>query len=186
MNILPLIDLCRKDNGAAWAELWLSVKRAAFRPIRQMLSVRNLDLSLADDAMQELYTYLQASEMRRLRNFRGTTEAAFVCYLRMVALRFTMRKLRKWLGVQHREAKACRRLSPSRSDGPTEQQVRSARSELESIMSERDRVKMKKVEAFLNQQGGTGPSWPAIPPISLRTARHWRRELYNHYGRQVI
>jgi DNA-directed RNA polymerase specialized sigma24 family protein len=177
MIIQELIECCGRNDGRAWAELWLIVEGSALRPIRRLLSNWHFDISLADDIIQDLYRYLQADDLRRLRTFRGASEPELRGYLRTLVTRFALRTVRKWDRHRRREALTLRLAPPPDRAGPTEDEVRAAMRELNSILSASDRAKLRTVLG--GQQllpGAEDADSPAAPAPSDRTIRHWRQE----------
>ncbi len=71
-------------------------------------------------------------------------------------------------------------------DGPTEQQIDSARQELESLMSAQEREKLHAVSEDDTSPGvGPQPSSADGGPVSARTIRRWREELLRKYGDRI-
>src|SRR5438094_448970 len=77
MNVRELLDRCARDEGEAWAELWLLVEPSARAPLRGLLQSWHEDATPADDAMQEFYLYLTEQKLRRLRGFDGDSVEEF-------------------------------------------------------------------------------------------------------------
>jgi DNA-directed RNA polymerase specialized sigma24 family protein len=186
MTIQELIECCARNEGRAWAELWLIVEGSALCPIRRLLARWHFDPSLEDDIMQELYRYLQADGQRRLRSFRGASEPELRSYLRTLATRFGRDTIRKWDGHRRREARTLRLAPPPDRAGPTEQEIQAAIRELNSILSASDRAKLKKVlsaQQLLPEPENTDPL--AAPEPSPRTVRHWRQQIGRLCGRDL-
>jgi hypothetical protein len=185
MDTQELIERCRREEGEAWAELWQIIESVALRRIRRMLRQRRLDLSIADDVIQELYCYLQEDDLRRLRIFRGHTAAELRCFLRTLAVRFSQ----KWVqNVQHtrcrrREAEALHHLALCGAGRRTPQEVRATINKLESIMSPKDRARMWIIASRLYPEVGTGAADAlAARQFSSRTLRQWRLKLSRKYA----
>ena len=139
--VCALLERCaaKEKEEAAWAEWWTIVARAASYPIRHLLRRHGLDPDLAADVLQELYEHLEADSCARLHAFQGTTEAELRAYLHEVAHRLATKRLGQWRRDRKHEADAVRGAGPPARDGPTEQQVESARREVQSGMSRSDR-----------------------------------------------
>jgi DNA-directed RNA polymerase specialized sigma24 family protein len=186
MTIQVLIERCARNEGRAWAELWLIVEGSALSPIRRLLARWHFDPSLVDDIMQELYRYLQADDQRRLRSFRGASEPEFRSYLRTLATRFGRDTVRKWDGHRRREALTLRLAPPPDRAGPTEQEIQAAIRELNSILSASDRAKLRKVlsdQQLLPESKNSDPL--AAPGPSPRTVRYWRQQMGRIYGQDL-
>jgi len=174
MTIQEMIEGCRRDEGAAWAELWCLVDDAVRPLLRRLLQSCHAHRTLVDDALQEFYLHLQEQNLRRLQAFRGNTEAEFRAFLRTMATRFFWRLVGNWHEARQREADALRQTISAGSAGPTEAQVQARLQELESCLSEEDRVKWWAVPRQQGLSAGTEPGQePIPPPPSSRTVRRW-------------
>jgi DNA-directed RNA polymerase specialized sigma24 family protein len=182
MRIRELLERCSQNDGPAWAQLWQTVHATVEQPLRGLLLAYHLDLSLSDDVLQEFYKYLQKNNLRRLHLFRGDSERAFRAFLRIIAVRFILKLLRKWQRRRQQEDQALRGAARTRSsaDRAADEQVRFA--DFMATLTESDR---RKLELVLGGIGGAehppskalpGPHYP-----SARTVRYWRRELYSKY-----
>ncbi len=131
-DIRSLITLCISlpHPDKAWASLWNEVKDAAYFPVRKLLAYKDLDLSLADDILQELFFHLQENDLRRLRAFRGATTGQFRAYIRTLALRFAKNQVQRCRALKSYELRAWIDSGCGRRDGPTEIQFETARSNL--------------------------------------------------------
>jgi DNA-directed RNA polymerase specialized sigma24 family protein len=181
MRIRELIDRCSQNEGEAWAELWQIVEDTVLRPLRRLLTSYHLDLSLADDVLQEFYKYLQDDNLRRLQLFRGASEVEFKAFLRTIAVRFTLKLLRKWQRRRQRENTAIRFAARPTRWTLTEPQEKAALSELLSVMTDGDRRKLCTIlgsewSAKAEPEGSSTCHSP-----SARTVRHWQHELIRKY-----
>ena len=166
-------------------ELWDLVKDAAGVSIHRMLRSRGLDALLAEDLLQEFFIYLKAHDLRLLRGFQGTCEPQFRAFLRIAASRFALRTLRVWQRNQRREIAAWTAAPPLRA-GPTEEQIRQAVGELESVITSEDREKLRMISEcpdLLPEEVEAEKHRPAAAP---RTLRHWRGELLQRYAGRLV
>jgi DNA-directed RNA polymerase specialized sigma24 family protein len=184
MRVRDLIDRCSKNNPEAWAQLWEVASSAALYPIRRLLQHHSIGLELADDVMQEFYVYLLERDMENLRAFRGEAMPQFRVYLRTLATHFTMNAMRKIMRIRRQEAQAALGAPLPDRTGPTERQIELTMEELESLMPEKERLRLTEIlrvgsldEATLESEAETRSS---------RTYRRWKDELYRRYGRRVI
>jgi DNA-directed RNA polymerase specialized sigma24 family protein len=182
MSVRELIEHCGRNEPEAWAELWEVVASAALFPIRRLLQRQGFGLELADDALQELYVYLREDDLQHLRAFRGDSIPQFRAYLRTLAIHFTLNLIRRIKRVQRLEAEALRSASLPDRTGPTEHQIELALRELESLMSETERVQLRcALEAGEELEPGERAELSSAAR-SLRTYRRWRETLYRKYG----
>jgi DNA-directed RNA polymerase specialized sigma24 family protein len=186
MTTQQLIEGCYRNEGGAWAELWQIVESSSLGPIRRSLARWHFDVSLVDDIMQELYQYLQADELGRLRSFRGATKPELCSYLRTLATRFALQTVRKWDRNRRREALTLRLAPPPDRTGPTEEEIQAVLCELDSVVSASDRVKLRKVLGDLQLLPETeNANSPAAPTPAQRTVRHWCHELRRNYAQEL-
>lgn len=111
VNIRDIIDACGRDEAPAWGELWPLIETVALVPLSRLLHSWHLDPTLADDALQDFFLYLRAQNLRRLQRFDGNTEAEFQAFLRTMAVRFFLKRVRRWHHARQREAEAQRQFA---------------------------------------------------------------------------
>lgn len=179
MEVRALIQRCRGSDSAAWEELWPLLSSAANDPTRRLLKRNDLDASLAEDILQDLYIHWKGSELSLLGDFHGTGEAKFRQFLRSSALYFGRNWIRKWKKGQRREVRALTRLKPTDRSCSTEQQILSRIREVESLMDEDDRRKLAFVSNVVSAHS-------AEQPPSPRTLRRWQRYLCKKYSGKLI
>ena len=186
MNFQELLDRCERRDREAWKEFWDLVKGAVSGPVQCLVRCWHMDLSSADDVLQELFLYLQADNFRRLRAFRGNTAPELTCFLRTIAIRFSRKKLRRWQRTRQEETAVFRLLPSPDRNGPTKNQVEAVLRELLEIMPEPDWVRLYQVSSCpeLMAKIKTRKASMTQPPAA-RTVRHWRRELYHKFGGAV-
>jgi DNA-directed RNA polymerase specialized sigma24 family protein len=101
-----LIQGCSEGDESSWHAVWPRIAAAAQPPIRRAVRARRLDPGLAEDLGQEFYLHLSRGSSRRLRAFRGGSEAEFRRFIDRVCRRFVASHLRRLASVQGREAQA--------------------------------------------------------------------------------
>jgi hypothetical protein len=180
-----LLSRCASHDDEGWTELWRIVESVSLPPIQRQLYAHGLDVSLADDVLQELYLYLQAGSLKRLRLFRGTCDPQFRAYLQTIVIRFTKRVLRRWCRARRREAAALRDNARPSPGGPTDSQLQQALRELMSALPKPDRIKLRTVSHCRDLLGEGGTLERSGTDVPARTARRWRNELYRKYRRLV-
>ncbi len=167
-----LIKRCVAHDGAAWEELWQIVVRVAARPVWRLLEARDFSVDHVDDVLQDFYMYLQADDAGCLQNFRGRTKAQFGAYIRLIAIRFTAKRLQKWRHDADREREAMHQVAQTQRRELTEEQIEARRRELRAQMPEEDRRKLDIV---------SGLASPA-EPVPESTIRRWRLEFFRKYS----
>jgi DNA-directed RNA polymerase specialized sigma24 family protein len=186
MTTQQLIEGCGRNEGQAWAELWQIVEGSCLGLIRRVLTRWHFEVSLVDDVMQELYRYLQADGLCRLRSFRGASKPELCGYLRTIATRFAVRTVRKWDRNRRREALTLRLAPPPDRTGPTEEEIQAALRELDSIATASDRLKLRKVLGDLHLLPETeDDDSPTATAPAQRTVRHWCQELRRTYAQEL-
>ena len=93
----------------------------------------------------------------------------------------------------HKEEQACKHaaatlevVGPPVRDGPTDEQIESARRELESIMTASEREKLHAVAGqYAPDAEGPEPSSPTAKRVSDRTIRRSREQLLRDYGDRI-
>ena len=137
--------------------------------------------------LQELYRHLGRSSCKRLCAFRGRSEGQLRVFLRRVACRFGTKLVQKWIRARKHEQAAIAVAGPPIRDGPTERQIENARKELESVMPAADREKLCQIADRISPVSeGTPMASPPFLRIPDRTIRHWRSELLDKYGNQIL
>jgi DNA-directed RNA polymerase specialized sigma24 family protein len=175
-----LIRRCLADEGEAWGELWRVIEDAILVPVRRACERRGLDLTLADDFVQELYFHLRADDYRLLRAFQGTSRGELRAFLRQVALGLASNLARGELRRRRRETRALQAAPMPDRSGPTEAEIAAFWQELRAALPE----DMEKIEQVIQW---TGPEAPAAAPQSSqgpsdRTLRRWWQDIKGRFG----
>ena len=187
MALAELIDGCQANNPVAWEQFWEIVDSAARYWIRNLLKAHRFDETHDDDVLQELYRRMRAQSCRRLRHFRGTTDAEVRAFLRKVAYRFAKKLVAKWERLRKKEETAIQTATPPAREGPTEQQIENARRELLSVMPIADQQKLIHILAHDGCHAHESVPWFAASKLRVtgRTVRRWRKELLSKYADSV-
>jgi DNA-directed RNA polymerase specialized sigma24 family protein len=186
MEPCELLDRCEHKDPEAWPELWHLVEDLAAGPVLRLIRCWHLDASLADDVLQEFYIYLQAGDFRRLRVFRGTRQSAWKGFLHAIAMRFTLKMIRRWHRTHQEEMEARHHFFRPDRRGPTEKSIEAVLRELALIMPEHDWAKLQWISGCPELMAEIKAEKSARDqPPALRTIRHWRCELFRKYGDSV-
>jgi DNA-directed RNA polymerase specialized sigma24 family protein len=165
-----LIQGCSEGDESSWHAVWPRIAAAAQPPIRRAVRARRLDPGLAEDLGQEFYLHLSRHTARRLRAFRGGSEAEFRRFIGRVCRRFVASRLRRLAGAQAREAEA--RAAWGAAAGPyatpDEAELEARLAELRSGLPAADEAHLRTLLAG----GGAVPS--------DRTRRRRTGRLYVH------
>jgi len=184
-----LRDYIERDRTAgrdASVEVWEMIETAASGVLRGCLTASRLDPSHGEDLRQELFLHLFGVESSCLDVFRGESAAEFSGFIRTIASRFARRYLRR-LRMRHiREYEAIRRRPLPQSGGPSEMQLRSAIAELEMLMPDVDRARLRILRARDGGSDGTGAAPECRHDRSSRTQRRWAEDLKRRYADRVI
>lgn len=175
MPITELVERCHRNDPEAWQEMVQVLRRVVQPVMANTLWVWRFDRSLSEDVFQDFCLLLLQNDRRLLKTFRGRSQSNFDAFLRTIARRFTLRTVRCWHERRCRSQSALQELRASDREGPTEEQIRIAREELEGIMLPRDVERLRAVSAAAANREDP-KSHPA------RTVRHWRRCLVGSYG----
>lgn len=185
LEIRDMIRRCSDGAPSAWQDLWEVVEGAAKGPIRSFLWSRQLDPTLCDDIAQDLFLYLSEETARRLGAFRGSSTPEFRLYVRVIALRFASRCVRRHLRTRRLEEKAARDRTRPCDPGPTERQLRLVRQELDGLMGDADRERLRMVQGLPSDPEPDEDVAAAESP-SLRTKQRWGKDLFDLYARRVV
>jgi hypothetical protein len=187
LALVELIDGCQANNAIAWEQFCEIVDSAARYWIRKLLKAHRFDETLDDDVLQELYRQMRDGSCRCLRHFRGTTYREFRVFMRRVAYRFARRVIAKWERLRRQEEAAIQTAGPSAREGPTEQQIENARTELLSVMPVPDQEKLIHILAHDGCHAHQSVPWLTGRNllVTSRTVRRWRNELLSKYAHRV-
>lgn len=172
---MPLIRGCLADDGAAWAELWVIFDHFAAQPVRTIVRRFGLDASEADDVAVEVFVRLIEDDHRRLRSFRGTTDAELHAWLARVACNGAKDWVKKRLRQQRREQRAVVMRSglPARR-GLTEQEVERLLEELTAAGESRDARRLRILAGLDPDQ--------TVAAVPARTRQRWTQALREKFG----
>src|SRR5437899_9724833 len=132
----------------------MEYRRQSYR-IRRLLRARRLDETQDDGVLQDLYEHMRNHCCMRLSLFRGTTHGELRAFMRRVAYRFAKKLVVKWERARGKQEEAANYAGWPARDGPTEQQIESARRELKSAMPTADWHKLQLISD--NPFSSTGP-----------------------------
>ncbi|MEW4566225.1 hypothetical protein AB1L88_00010 [Tautonia sp. JC769] len=163
---------------------WPIVERAATMALRRFQQSRRLDPNDAHDLIQDFWLHVIANQEAIFRTFRGTTDAELGRFTWVLADRFARRWHWRVRRRRAREAEALRGCPAPEREGPVEARVALAIHELNTLLSDEDRARLRCVREHLDAADVTDRS-PGVPR-STRTYRRWREELYRRYGDRIL
>jgi len=170
-----LIEKCLCRDEQAWREFWQLFLETAARDLVRMVVRYGLDPSEAEDVANEIYVHLSHDDLKRLRAFRGSSEAELKAWLLRVAETFAQ----TWLIRRHRAL--CRDQAvlhvlamPDRNTG-TEEAMRAFLSELEAVLSPHVLNRVRTLLG-LDELSAGGREAAPLPERTVRRLKKMLRE----------
>jgi DNA-directed RNA polymerase specialized sigma24 family protein len=183
-NVRDLLQRCQQTptDDAAWSEFWCILVSAALCRVQKILRVYGLDPERAEDVLQELWFHLQKTGWAPLAAFRGNTEAELESFLRTMSGHFAIDWARKEQRCQWHAQQARREYVSSARDGPTEHEIGNAFKEVEALMSDEEKKKLRHISGVAEVPSRSEEAFAPASPVPERTLQRWWAELVKKFG----
>lgn len=173
-----LIKRCLSDGKSpSWNDLWLLYDHIAAQPVRCLIVRAGFGPTDADEVANECYESLWENDCKRLRSFRGETEAELQRWLVRVAVNYAQNWIKRHWRASKRERYALAAIAKRSGVGPTEDQIRVLLDDLEAFLSHERADHLRHLAGLdANRTPGDEPG-PSPKPLSKRTERQWKHDL---------
>jgi DNA-directed RNA polymerase specialized sigma24 family protein len=170
---LELLRRCFDDDDQqAWCELWLLFFEVAGNPVQRLLKNRGFNAADAEDVVMDVWLDLFRRDQRKFRTFQGHSRAQLCRWF----VRVATNAARNWIEKHHRRLREQPLDSAARCvlhdhAGPTELEVGSLLSDLESITNFGDTERLRVLAGLKSGAARTE-----------RTHQRWKETLGRKYG----